>query len=118
MFILQIYIMIPVIAKSIWVLYLFLPNNYSEYNICGDNNSYDRNGDEVKRVTSTDPGTVEDPEQDGTDGEGSGEGSGSEGAGNGSEGSENGSTNGGSNEGSGEGGNGGEGGENWPIMNH
>ena len=27
---------------------------------------YDRNGDEVKRVTSTDPGTVEDPEQDNT----------------------------------------------------
>ena len=25
---------------------------------------YDRNGDEVKRVTSTDPGTVEDPETD------------------------------------------------------
>ena len=25
---------------------------------------YDRNGDEVKRVTSTDPGTIEDPEQD------------------------------------------------------
>ena len=25
---------------------------------------YDRNGDEVKRVTSTDPGTVEDPEQE------------------------------------------------------
>ena len=25
---------------------------------------YDRNGDEVKRVTSTDPGTVEDPEND------------------------------------------------------
>ena len=27
---------------------------------------YDRNGDEVKRVTSTDPGTVEDPEEDNT----------------------------------------------------
>ena len=25
---------------------------------------YDRNGNEVKRVTSTDPGTVEDPEQE------------------------------------------------------
>ena len=75
---------------------------------------YDRNGDEVKRVTSTDPGTVEDPEQDGTDGEGSGEGSGSEGSGSEGSGSENGSTNGGSNEGSGsDGGNGsGEGGEN------
>jgi len=31
---------------------------------------YDRNGDEVKRVTSTDPGTVEDPETD-TNGSGS-----------------------------------------------
>ena len=31
---------------------------------------YDRNGDEVKRVTSTDPGTVEDPEID-TNGSGS-----------------------------------------------
>ena len=27
---------------------------------------YDRNGNEVKRVTSTDPGTVEDPEQEGS----------------------------------------------------
>ena len=27
---------------------------------------YDRNGDEVKRVTSTDPGTVEDPEENGS----------------------------------------------------
>ena len=26
---------------------------------------YDRNGDEVKRVTSDDPGTVEDPENEG-----------------------------------------------------
>ena len=32
---------------------------------------YDRNGDEVKRVTSTDPGTVEDPEN--TGGENNGE---------------------------------------------
>ena len=30
---------------------------------------YDRNGEEVKRVTSTDPGTVEDPENN-TQGEG------------------------------------------------
>ena len=30
----------------------------------------DRNGDEVKRVTSTDDGTVEDPEQDGNGGNG------------------------------------------------
>ena len=28
---------------------------------------YDRNGDEVKRVTSSDPGNVEDPEQEGND---------------------------------------------------
>ena len=28
---------------------------------------YDRNGDEVKRVTSTDPGTVEDPENGSTE---------------------------------------------------
>lgn len=27
---------------------------------------YDRNGDEVKRVTSSDPGTIEDPEQENT----------------------------------------------------
>ena len=33
---------------------------------------YDRNGDEVKRVTSTDPGNVEDPEADTTVEEGSG----------------------------------------------
>ena len=30
---------------------------------------YDRNGDEVKRVTSTDPGNVEDPEQEGNENE-------------------------------------------------
>ena len=35
---------------------------------------YDRNGNEVRRVTSTDPGTVEDPEQDANGGSGSGEG--------------------------------------------
>ena len=43
---------------------------------------YDRNGDEVKRVTSSDPGTVEDPEneEDGGNTEnGNGSGSGSEG---------------------------------------
>ena len=80
---------------------------------------YDRNGDEVKRVTSTDPGTVEDPEQDGTDVTGEGNenaGNGSENAGEGSgEGSENSGSNGGSGSGEGsgsdEGGNGGEGGE-------
>ena len=33
---------------------------------------YDRNGDEVKRVTSTDPGTVEDPENGGSSSGGSG----------------------------------------------
>ena len=34
---------------------------------------YDRNGNEVKRVTSTDPGTVEDPEDNGSGSEESGE---------------------------------------------
>ena len=33
---------------------------------------YDRNGEEVKRVTSTDPGTVEDPEGDNNGGENTG----------------------------------------------
>ena len=43
---------------------------------------YDRNGDEVKRVTSSDPGTVEDPENEENGGNtenGNGSGSGSEG---------------------------------------
>jgi predicted histone-like DNA-binding protein len=43
---------------------------------------YDRNGDEVKRVTSSDPGTVEDPENEengGSTENGNGSGSGSEG---------------------------------------
>ena len=44
---------------------------------------YDRDGNEVKRVTSTDPGTIEDPENDNQNGgnteNGSGSGSGSEG---------------------------------------
>ena len=40
---------------------------------------YDRNGDEVKRVTSTDPGTVEDPE---TDNNGSGSNTGGNNGGN------------------------------------
>ena len=35
---------------------------------------YDRNGDEVKRVTSSDPGTVEDPEQENTTGDDQGQG--------------------------------------------
>ena len=40
---------------------------------------YDRNGDEVKRVTSTDPGTVEDPENGSTEsGSGTENGSGTE----------------------------------------
>ena len=43
---------------------------------------YDRNGDEVKRVTSTDPGTVEDPENGSTE-----NGSGTENGGNSSGGS-------------------------------
>ena len=38
---------------------------------------YDRNGDEVKRVTSTDPGNVEDPEQEGNENENGGNNSGS-----------------------------------------
>ena len=38
---------------------------------------YDRNGDEVKRVTSSDPGTVEDPEQENTTGDDQGQGGGS-----------------------------------------
>ena len=46
---------------------------------------YDRNGEVVKRVTSSDPGTVEDPEDQDTTGE--------------NEGGENGSTNSGSNSG-------------------
>ena len=59
---------------------------------------YDRDGKEVKRVTSTDPGTIEDPEGDNQNGgnteNGSGSGSGSEG----------GNTNGGNTGGGGDGG--------------
>ena len=59
---------------------------------------YDRDGKEVKRVTSTDPGTIEDPENDNQNGgnteNGSGSGSGSEG----------GNTNGGNTGGGGDGG--------------
>ena len=66
---------------------------------------YDRNGDEVKRVTSSDPGTVEDPENEENGGNtenGNGSGSGSEG----------GNTNGGNTNGGNTGGNsGGDGGE-------
>lgn len=46
---------------------------------------YDRNGDEVKRVTSADPGTVEDPEENGSTDSGN----------NGATGGENGNTGGG-----------------------
>ena len=61
---------------------------------------YDRNGDEVKRVTSSDPGTVEDPEnEENGDNTENGNGSGS--------GSEGGNTNGG-NTGGNSGGDGGE----------
>ena len=62
---------------------------------------YDRNGDEVKRVTSSDPGTVEDPENEENGGNtenGNGSGSGSEG----------GNTNGGNTGGNSGGGDGGE----------
>ena len=46
---------------------------------------YNRDGEEVKRVTSTDPGTVEDPEQENTNtGEDPSTGSGTEGQGGGS----------------------------------
>ena len=43
---------------------------------------YNRNGEEVKRVTSTDPGTVEDPEQENQGGEDNGQGGGSSQGGN------------------------------------
>ena len=62
---------------------------------------YDRNGDEVKRVTSSDPGAVEDPENEENGGNtenGNGSGSGSEG----------GNTNGGNTGGNSGGGDGGE----------
>ena len=56
---------------------------------------YDRNGDEVKRVTSTDPGNVEDPEQEGNENENQNENGG---------GSSNSGNNSGNNSGSGTGG--------------
>ena len=60
---------------------------------------YDRNGEEVKRVTSADPGTVEDPEaEQGSDNGGSTNG------GNTNGGSTGGNTNGGNNGGGGDGG--------------
>ena len=64
---------------------------------------YDRNGDEVKRVTSADPGTVEDPEAE----QGSGNGGNTSG-GNTNGGSTGGNTNGGYNGGSTSGGDGGD----------
>jgi len=64
---------------------------------------YDRNGEEVKRVTSADPGTVEDPEAE----QGSGNGGNTSG-GNTNGGSTGGNTNGGNNGGSTSGGDGGE----------
>jgi len=48
---------------------------------------YDRNGDEVKRVTSADPGTVEDPENGSTDNGSTENGSGTENGGSSSGGS-------------------------------
>ena len=52
---------------------------------------YDRNGQEVKRVTSTDPGVVEDPDNpspNSPEGEGSGNGNGNPNTGGGSDGDE------------------------------
>ena len=70
---------------------------------------YDRDGNEVKRVTSTDPGTIEDPENDNQNGSntenGSGSGSGSEG------GNTNGGNTGGNTSGDNNGGNTGGGGD-------
>ena len=67
---------------------------------------YDRDGNEVKRVTSTDPGTIEDPENDNQNGgnteNGSGSGSGSEGGNTG--GNTSGDNNGGNTGGGGDGG--------------
>ena len=57
---------------------------------------YDRNGDEVKRVTSTDPGTVEEPENENQNGSGSENGGGSDNTGGGTD---NGNGNGGDNNG-------------------
>ena len=48
---------------------------------------YDRNGEEVKRVTSADPGTVEDPENESTDNGSTENGSGTENGGSSSGGS-------------------------------
>ena len=73
---------------------------------------YDRDGKEVKRVTSTDPGTIEDPENDNQNGgntengngSGSGSGSGSQTGGNTNGGSTSGDNNGGNTGGGGDGG--------------
>ena len=64
---------------------------------------YDRNGDEVKRVTSADPGTVEDPEAEQGSGNGGNTG-GSTSGGNTNGGSTGGNTNGGYYDGGGDGG--------------
>ena len=76
---------------------------------------YDRNGEEVKRVTSADPGTVEDPEnenggenQNGGGNQSQGGNGGSTNGGNTNGGSTGGNTNGGYNGGSTSGGDGGE----------
>ena len=53
---------------------------------------FDRNGDEVKRVTSSDPGTVEEPENENQNGSGSENGGGSDNTGGGTD---NGNNNGG-----------------------
>lgn len=73
---------------------IFTPNTELQSELAGTAiqiTCIDRNGVEVKRVTSSDPGTVEDPEQGGGNGddEGGTQGGGSEG--NGSEGGEGGS---------------------------
>jgi len=73
---------------------------------------YDRNGDEVKRVTSTDPGQVEDPESASTGDDETGDNTGQEGGNNGSTNSgQNGSQSGGDNAGGGGDGGDGDGGD-------
>lgn len=57
---------------------------------------YDRNGNEVKRVTSTDPGTVEDPEDNGSSSEESGESGGNGGGSSANQGGSDNGSNGGS----------------------
>ena len=55
---------------------IFTPNSDLKDELAGTTiqiTCFDRNGVEVKRVTSTDPGTVEDPEQEGANPEEGGE---------------------------------------------